>query len=83
MKKFKVGGLELDEKEQRMYLIIIEAIKECPAHKRLADLEREMHGVDGNNGLKSKVSWLKGAFYVLSSLVVGIILYIATINILF
>ena len=75
MSSIKVGNLELDESEYRSYLIMTEAIKE-QVGVRIGDLEVELHGKDGNNGLQSKIARLSGAAKVTGTLVAAIILYI-------
>ena len=79
---FKVGDLDLDEREYRTYLIVTEAIKEQVV-PRCEKLELEIHGEKGNNGLKSKVARISGASKAMGLLITGIILYIITLNVLF
>ena len=83
MDSFKIGDLTLTPEEQRTYLIMLEAIKACPMQKRLQELEHEVHGKDGSNGLKSKVDKIVGAVGILSLITVGVVLYIITLNIVY
>ena len=73
----------MNKKEQRQYLIMLEALKRCPAQLRLEKLENVVHGKDGNNGLKSKVANIKGAMQIISVILTGVVLYIISINLLF
>jgi len=45
-----VGGLTLDEHEQRTYIVVQEAVKEA-----ITPINHELHGKDGHNGLQTKV----------------------------
>ena len=82
MNAIKVGNLELDESEYRSYLIMTEAIKE-QVGGRIGDIEVELHGKDGNNGLKSRVARISGATKATGVIVVAIILYIITLNVVY
>ena len=77
-----MGNLDLDESEYRMYLVMTEAIKE-QCGTRMKDIEVELHGKDGNNGLKSRVARISGATKAMGVIVTGILLYIITLNVLF
>jgi len=76
---YKVGDLTLDRDEARTYLIVQEAIKNCPMAKRVSSLENEVHGKDGGNGIASKVRTHQEMIEVNRKVIIGVIASLVTI----